>query len=495
MKNKFYTLLTGLLMAACITSFGQEIVSEFTLENGKLFYNTDIMACSDGTLLTGISFYNSDYTESGFLICKTTPEGQLVDSVAFDGGWSFYKINGAADSFVIPNFFWDETSNAEIFQMTFFDANLNVTETLLVPIFDGVAPNTFSIDNLFLSPEDDFILSYWINDEIFHLLRVSLEGTIEAESETTAILPPNWSTSHPADSALTYTSRGFGLFTEEPFQFYKIGGYIGTNNSHPWPLIAYFFDENLNLTNSVVYDYVSENSYFDYAMGEHIAAFSKESPSYLLAGQIRYPDGKYKSSLVKYDMNHAPMAITSVEPTTMGGNPIETAVADDNTIYHAYRTHPAGYSYAISLARLDGDLNLLWNMTMPGGQYDLAYGQCLKALQNGDVAIAYISSVGYSGDLFRLYIIHDEYSATPETVASTCPFTLYPNPVKDQLSLTFADEIQPEEVAFYDAMGRRLEIKCTDLEHIDMSALPAGFYTVCVVLSNGERRFEKVVKE
>ena len=238
MKKKLYTLLTGLLMATCITSYGQEIVSEFTLQNGKLFYNTDILECSDGSLLTGISFYSNDYTESGFLICKTTPEGQLMDSVRFDNGWSFYSINGAPDSFVIPSFFWDESSNSDNFQMTFFDADLNVSETVSVPIFSGIAPNAFSIDELFLSPENDFILSYWENDEVFHLLRVNLEGTIKAESETTTVLPPHYSTGHPADSALNYTSGGFGLFTEEPFQFCKVGGYIGTSNSHPLTRIS-----------------------------------------------------------------------------------------------------------------------------------------------------------------------------------------------------------------------------------------------------------------
>lgn len=494
MKKKLYTLLTGLLMATCITSYGQEIVSEFTLQNGKLYYNTDILECSDGSLLTGISFYSNDYTESGFLICKTTPEGQLMDSVRFDNGWSFYSINGAPDSFVIPSFFWDETSDSDIFQMTFFDADLNVSETVSVPIFSDIAPNAFSIDELFLSPENDFILSYWENDEVFHLLRVNLEGTIKAESETTTVLPPHYSTGHPADSALNYTSSGFGLLTEEPFQFCKVGGYIGTSSSHPWPLIAYVFDENLNRTNTLVYDYLSEDSYFDYAMGEHIVPFHKEDQSYLFAGQIRYPDGKYKSSLVKYDMNHTPVVITSVEPTTMGGNPIKTAVVNNNTVYHAYRTHPTGNSYAISLARLDGDLNLLWNITMPGGQQDFAYGQCLKALQNGDVAIAYTTSIG-SGDTFRLFIVHDSYDSTPETAMPECQFTLYPNPVNDILGISYTDNAKPTSVELYDLTGRLIYVQHNDLESIDMTELQAGIYTMCITFNDGERRFEKVVKE
>ena len=56
MRTKFYFFITGLLLSVCATSFGQEIVSEFSLQNGKLYSNTDIMECSDGTLLTGIAY-------------------------------------------------------------------------------------------------------------------------------------------------------------------------------------------------------------------------------------------------------------------------------------------------------------------------------------------------------------------------------------------------------------------------------------------------------
>ena len=100
MKTKLYNLLTGLLMGACITSYGQEIVSEFTLRNGHLFSDIDIMACSDGTLLTSIYQYNSNYDAVGFLICKTTTEGQLLDSIQLDYGKNLWAINGEADSFV-----------------------------------------------------------------------------------------------------------------------------------------------------------------------------------------------------------------------------------------------------------------------------------------------------------------------------------------------------------------------------------------------------------
>lgn len=501
MKTNLYFLFTSLLMAACITSYGQEIVSEFTLNNGIVFTNTDIMECSDGTLLTGISFHNSDYEDYGLLVCKTSQEGQLVDSAAFEYG-SLFSINGAIDSYVIPSLHWDEADSTEIFNMTFIDANLNVTETVSVPFPNGIDPQHLALDEWIFTPENEFIISYWtdfeVNDywtdyAVFHLMRISLDGTILSENETDRILPPNWSNMHPGDSALTYYSQGFGIFEESPRHYYKMGGYIGTNNSHPWPLIAYFFDEDLNLTDTIVYENLAEDIYYDWVGHEHLIPLEKNT--YLMAGQIHYPDGVYRSSLVKYDMDHNPLIIANVESAMAMGNPIKTVVVDENTIFHAYQCHPSGYSYAIGLTRLDNDLNTLWNITLPGGQFNYAYGQCLKVLQNGDVAIAFATSFGNSGDRLHLYIIHDGYDAIPETVIEEHPFSLYPNPVKGQMTLSFVEGIEPESVELYDLSGRLVNTKRDGLESIDMSAMPAGVYVIRVITTDGMSYHNRVIKE
>lgn len=44
-------------MAASVASYGQKIVSEFTFQNGNMISNTDLVECSDGTLLTAIAYY------------------------------------------------------------------------------------------------------------------------------------------------------------------------------------------------------------------------------------------------------------------------------------------------------------------------------------------------------------------------------------------------------------------------------------------------------
>ena len=511
MKTKLYTIIiSGLLMAAYITSYGQEIVSEFTLQNGKLFSDTDIIECSDGSLLTGISFYSSDYEEHGFLICKTTTEGQLIDSVQFDYGWNLWGINGETDSFVVPSYLWDEVDSTLSFRMTFIDADLNVTNEILVPIMVGVDydSNPWALEDAILDPHDNFILTYWTDFEIidywanggvFHLVRIGLDGTIITENETDELLPSNWSNMHPSDTALAYWDQSFRVFDEAPLCYYKLGGYIGTNDSHPWPLYIYFFDEDLNLTNTIVYDYVAEDTYYDWVGDEHLVLFEKSTfkETYLMAAQIHYPDNRFETSLVKYDMDHNVLATARLESSSpIGyGNPIETVVTDDNTIFHAYNTMPYSYSQAVGLACLDNDLNILWNIVLPGGQYNFAYGKCVKVLQNGDVAIAFATTYGYSGNELHLFIIHDGYDVAPETAMTERPFTFSPNPVKDQLSLRFDDGSKPESVELYDLAGRLVGTKPNGLESIDMSAMPSGVYVLRITMKDGASYREKILKE
>ena len=58
MKTRLYTLITGLLMAVCITGNGQEIVSTFT-STSTCWYG-DIVETSDGNFIIGncISLFN-----------------------------------------------------------------------------------------------------------------------------------------------------------------------------------------------------------------------------------------------------------------------------------------------------------------------------------------------------------------------------------------------------------------------------------------------------
>ena len=168
MKTKLYTLITGLLMASCITSYGQEITNVFSYDCNKMFSYNDLLVCSDGSVLSGIyCFSPSIYGDLAFHVCKVSPEGQLLDSTTFDSAWEILGIPRTPDTFVLPNYIIDNADSTLSITMTFIDANLNITGTVTTSILNGFDPREFMQDYMIISPVGDLIVTYWI-DDVYH---------------------------------------------------------------------------------------------------------------------------------------------------------------------------------------------------------------------------------------------------------------------------------------------------------------------------------------
>ncbi len=508
MKTKFYTFLTGLLMAASITSFGQEITNVFSYDCNKMFSYNDLLVCSDGSVLSGIyCFSPSFYGDPVFHVCKVSPEGQLLDSTTFTSAWEILGIPRTPDTFVLPNYIVDNADSTLSIAMTFIDADLNITGTVTTPILNGFDPREFIQDYMLISPVGDLIVTYWI-DNVYHLARIGLDGTLKASSETAEILPdipqnPNPNYNPPAGSVLRYES--FGIFSESPECFYKLGGWIDYGEQ-PRPLITYIFDADFNLTDTLEYSELEENTYCNYAGGvnistwpggEHITPIAKAAMDgcYLLATQIYYPDNNIYSSMVKYDMYHNPIAFTKIEHTPYGwSRPINTQVIDDNTIYHTYYAFNST-TPSIGVVRLNRNLDVVWDIVLPPIANDVAYGHTLTTLPNGNIAVSAASMHNSYSQLF-IYFIHDgDPTNTRETTASEMSYSLYPNPVKDHLTLRFNDGAEPESVELYDLAGRLVGTKPNGLESIDMSAMSSGVYMLRVTMKDGTSYHEKIIKE
>ena len=497
MKTKFYTLLTGLLMAACITSYGQEIVSEFYYTCDMAFSYNDLETCSDGSLISGIYCFSSNNGEStGFHVCKFSPDGQLLDSVTFAPAWELYGIPDMPDTFVLPDYRINDADSTLDIVMTIIDADLNILSTTATPILSGFDPNSFVQDYIITSPSGDLIVTYWIG-EIFHLARIGINGILKVCETAPGVLPTNMAYTHSADSALNYES--FGVFNESSEYFYKLGGYITESYDEPWPLIVYLFDSKLILTDTIVLCDLDGTSNCDYITREHIVPFRGDTytGAYVLAANIHFPDDTYSTSLIKYDTDNNFIAFTAFEygSSTLTNTPVNTVVTDDNQIYHTYIDYPNNYSSEVHLVHLDENLNIVWNITLPPVINASPYGNILKVLPNGDIAVSMASYRSYSTRLY-IFIVHDnDPSKTTEIVPTDAPFSLYPNPVKDHLTLRFDDGDEPESVELYDLAGRLVGTKSNGLESIDMGAMPSGVYMLRITMKNGMNYYEKIIKE
>lgn len=500
MKTKLYTLITCLLMVSCITSYGQEIVNRFNIKEENLFViGCDIQENTDGTLLIGTVSCNNFYLYNPeYLILKTTSNGEILNSLSINtpegmNGDYFTSVTEnqnrhfmlrnatAPDSYIIANHYRD-TDNNYYFRVVTIDADLNVNDDHSVQVAQD-AEGLFVWDDWLIDTQNDFIVTFW-TDEVFHIMRIGLEGTIKTDWESTELFPPSFDYEYNPDTALWYS--GFGIFGNEPLSYYKLGGYH--TESETYPIHCYFFDENFNITGTHWFESYDGEILFSGGNLEHFALL--DGSSYLLASEMEYPTNEYGSAVIKYDMNHNPICISP--ELGFNGYPLETEITD-NTIYQSYVNFGSN-SWSVSLACLDNELELKWDIALPGLQYSGLYGNSILTKSNGDIVIGFGCAEGDNTSIF-VYTVRNTPANVTETMGRDYPFTLYPNPLKEQLTLNFVEGSEPESVELYDLAGRLVGTKNNGMENIDMSAMTAGVYMLRIILKDGTIYHEKILKE
>lgn len=99
-------------------------------------------------------------------------------------------------------------------------------------------------------------------------------------------------------------------------------------------------------------------------------------------------------------------------------------------------------------------------------------------------------------DLFVLKINADGTVGNDEIlVEDILLYTIYPNPAHDHFCLQYSPNVQPAQVELYDLQGRLVRTQRGNFDHIDISQLPTGTYTMRVIMEDGKAYSDKVVKE
>ena len=468
MKTKFYTLLTGLLMAVCITSNGQEIVGTFTSTSQSSYCS--ILESTDGSLIIGSQVLHNDY-----MVYKLSPEGALIDSMTIPE--TAYFDNQFLEIPSIPDYYLAVFSSGHYGQISIkiilIDANLTLVNEAGTSLqMDGgwvMHANPFLV-----APNKDVI--FWYVDmsgdtPVRHFVRYDIYGTFIDDIVATEIP--------------SFTS--FSLFTEEPLTYCCLCSHTTNSTIHK---VNYILDSDLHLIDSIENAQVSSDITFAYETGGIIPFRQPGEASHLLNTNLA-TSNQIASAYIKYDNEGHPLAyhLFTEHPQAAYKTPV---IKDQGTIYSAY-----GYynQFGVSqyLLRLDSHLETVWDLPIPCPSYDQNAIRSIKALQNGDIAVGTSFYNSPSTSVLQVFIIRDNYDSIPEM--PECPFAFYPNPMKDQLTLRFDDGFEPESVELYDLAGRLVGIKSNGLESIDMSAMPSGMYLLRVTVKDGTNYHEKILKE
>jgi len=471
MKTKLYALIAGLLMAACATSYGQEIVSEFTSTSNS--WECDIAQAKDGSLIVC-----SDYGDQDYLVYKLSPDCMVLDSITIPGTddyeEQFLEIPTMPDHYLA--IFWQSRYGQLQIKFILFNADLiliNETSTSFQTSYQWA----HSATPILLSPDETIFFRYSdLSGEtpVSYVVRFTIDG----------VLLDNIVLAEGLHSAF------LSIFTEQPLTYNCLGNRVENDTIHR---INYILDNDFNLIDSLEYATVGPGITFTDGIGQLIP-FTQPGPASHLMHTSLNSSGRWATSFIKYDIEGNPLAyhIFTEHPQANYHTPI---IKDQDCIYSFYSFYTQ-FGVSQHLLRFDDNLNTIWDFPIPCPNSQQNIIRSIKVLRNGDIAVGTTRYNSPNTSILELFIIRDNVpSNITEAPNKSKPYSFFPNPVKDQLSFRFDDGTKPESVELYNLAGSLVAKQCKGLETIDMSAMSSGVYVLRVTMKDGTHYHEKIAKE
>ena len=521
-KKNFKEVRRALLITTFLAMSGCFFAQNCDSINNHLagWYNlqpTDVIQLSDGNLLCrtllialdedGMYVYdeNNNAVSQGQMYYWITSDGLTINDSLFVPSddiayhlWVHLHSNDNApqqfcnlDASVITG-----EDNASYLNIAFFDDQLNFNAEMEVTV--PLANDEVKISrrgSWLLDSNNDIILQYIIpSKEETHFARFGLDGTLKHEkvfngSEMPYCIETKGYGWHP---------QGLSHSSNNPLRYNYYGKLDQSSGTH---IIAYELDASFEIHNT--YDLVNEwDNYPDtYENGYINGMVSCDDGGALIVRNTEWGTGNDKSTgVLKYDRDG------NIEKEVWF-NPFDNRTSycsdltKDSQGYVYLTLHKSNYGgKQVAVIKMDQDLNVVWEYS--GMNFDIEdsyrFVNATAFLNEETVAVIgqnYSYPTLVTGMFLTLLNKEKGNSGISETGNSIRPYLFYPNPVEDRLTIHYSPDVKPIKVELLDMQGRLLGTQKGALENIDMQRLPAGTYTMRVVLDNGMTYSDKIVKQ
>ena len=504
MKKYITTIAALLLLCAGVQAQTYDSIAHHHVGH----YDIDLrnmMQLRDGNILANIQLFEIDehgnyLGDYGNRLLKIDPNGAiLLDSVfVADDDLNYFLIE--RNPIDKDNIYAKVVRNLDEMhsdlRISFFDDNLNFKpeKEIWVPLSDTIFGSLS--DSYFLDEHGDIVLRFPITERNeLHYYRIGIDGSVKNHE----VMPKD-------SSPINYGTAGghdFGIFNEQPAEYY----FAGLNSSDFSKMYIHVFDSALVLKETLTPSGVPANTQFDFGMRERVLDWDAET--FMVASRWDNINGLEDGvRITRYRKEEPCEALATcyfrTMPQLLIGNfsigcafPFGLAKSGDGSLYFAYCTQdPEGLYFGtpvgrVSVVKMDADFNILWQRFClePEG-YSRVGSECV-ALEEGGVAVGG-TVFGAPPELFFI-VFNDEGWSVNEPLSSFRPYLIYPNPMKDRLSIHFSPDVMPESIELYDVSGRCVASSRT--AEMDVADLPAGQYVAKITLEGGKTYTDKIVKE
>lgn len=462
-------------------------------------YTNAVMESDDGSLFMAVRLGNGYHRVDR--IMEMTKDGEIIESKYIEvesnadcaGFFPFFRHpkQNATNVFVYFNHGIPTTFNAIL-----FDNNLNVRKNIRTRLpysdrngRDLVFPGT---ESCILDSENNIVIIKRIDEsKNFACIKLDLDGNIILEKEIT--IDADFVDRSDIYYALT-------VYNEKPLQY----AYSFINNNSLSRIgiavldsefniidenhcIAWNFDGHELRTNVAGYDKDSylistQHTNFGYGISESINLRKMDKSHNII--------NEYKHEFQRYVENGS--ILYNPKPYIFEKNIL---VDKDGGIYWIYlmpRQDNIG-NHDLYISYFDSDLNLIWERKVQDHVSKHSSIMSATICDNGDLAL---TGLGYDNDFNNLiFTMVMDKDGKPLNIEESLvlPYSFYPNPADDAISLRFSPDVNCEKVEIYSLDGKLCHAQNFNFNTIDINTLSSGIYMMKVTLDNGNTYTEKVV--
>ena len=485
-----------LLLLALAVAFGAK-AQDATLFKTESDYYVEGWNCvntSDGCVIFQTLYFDIETPRDlGRVFYKIDMDGVAIDSVFYadtidSHHMRFTKDPRSTKSNLLLKI--DNTDEGNFLHVIGISDALELSEELNMLLPEGEQGETNNWE-IIIDDYDDIIV-YWeshgTDGKIRHFDRIGLDGTVKTVSE--AMID---------DDRLPYSGTLF-CKGKNPLEY----GFLFTRRENPnvtSGIYGYTLDSLFKVVSFVKFparidgialdpgnitiDKVDDNNVLFTGMGAGYDASGSYITDYAMMLKLNRDWDIVSHLCIERDF-----------PDNVIWSSEYACAANPDEVYHV-RIIRNGLDEMIVMSKINSAMEIEWErFAVPeeSGERTIWFMEFIGATDDGHIVTSgrrfEYDSEAMSG---FLSIIHDETADVEENGLAVRPYIIYPNPVKNRLSIHISPDVKLESIEIFDLQGR-----CVANSHTaetDVANLPAGQYVAKITLEGGKVYSDKVVKE
>ena len=493
-------LLTSVLFSLLSLNILAQNYHELSRPERRTVSSFQMMELNDGNLISLEDHgyvENGEWINQGAYLMKINDKAELLDSLFIEFP---HKINNSAivqnphdeNSYIFADFYLNADDFNYYYKAVFFDNDLNVTNVIDKHIPCSSARLSETHRKPILGIDNNWIVSSYDSNNNYVFLEISIWGDLVKE-KVSDICKDNFIRLNESLFIYDKEEKLYGFFCAEKIMV--------SPNFYEEKITLFILDQGLREIATHLFDKIG-NNYINTI--RYPAMIVKESGELVMVF-ISYDNGVHIAEFDK-NMNVVKSKTIDKDAGVLGFSHIliqlqPIAIREDGSIYISWYLYYRDEDYTQHFVTLlDKDYNIKWEQQYFESYNATAMGMPrivdMQTLSNGNLAIAGTNIYDYSiliSSYPYVVIFEDNSSLTSEQPYLVLPYSFYPNPADDAISLSFSPDVNCEKVEIFSIDGKLCLEQNFNFNTIDINSLSSGIYMMKVTLSDGNVYTEKVI--